>query len=101
MNETMPIPIARSNVIKLLCKPIIRASIIAETVRYTILILTIQTKFVGLSARTFQHELDHLNGISFHERAKPLALKQGLKRREKQIKRFARELVRGGVKKNG
>jgi len=47
----------------------------------------------GISARIAQHELDHLNGITFQSVTKPLALKMGLKRREKQIKQFARELV--------
>jgi len=49
--------------------------------------------FAGISARIFQHELDHLNGITFNKVAKPLALKMSLKKREKQIKRFARELL--------
>lgn len=51
----------------------------------------------GLSARIAQHEIDHLNGITFHKRAKPLALKTSLKKREKQIQKFARELVSKGV----
>lgn len=49
--------------------------------------------FSGISARIFQHELDHLNGITFNKVAKPLALKMSNKKREKQIKRFARELL--------
>lgn len=39
--------------------------------------------FTGLSAHCFQHELDHLNGLTFVKKAKPLALKTGLKKREK------------------
>jgi peptide deformylase len=50
--------------------------------------------FSGISARIFLHEMDHLNGITFNKVAKPLSLKMGLKRREKQMKQFARELVR-------
>ena len=50
-------------------------------------------KLQGISAKVFQHELDHLNGVTFMSRAKPLALKMSMKRREKQIKKFARELV--------
>lgn len=49
--------------------------------------------FAGISARIFQHEMDHLNGITFNKVAKPLALKMSLKKREKQIKRFAKELL--------
>jgi len=37
----------------------------------------------GLTARIFLHELDHLNGIVYTNRAKPLALQSGLKRIEK------------------
>jgi peptide deformylase len=57
-----------------------------------------QLTLSGISARIVQHELDHLNGITFDTVVKPLALKMGLKKREKQIKRFARELVSRNVK---
>ncbi len=56
--------------------------------------------FSGISARIFQHELDHLNGITFNKVAKPLALKMSIKKREKQIKRFARELLMQTTVKN-
>lgn len=39
--------------------------------------------FSGLSSHVFQHELDHLNGICYNERAKPMALKMGMKKRTK------------------
>jgi peptide deformylase len=39
--------------------------------------------FTGISARCFQHELDHLNGIVYTSRAKPMALQQGMKKRGK------------------
>jgi peptide deformylase len=39
--------------------------------------------YVGLSARFFQHQLDLLNGIVYTIRTKPLALKMGLKKRDK------------------
>ena len=39
--------------------------------------------FDGLTAHIFQHELDHLNGICYTDRAKPMALKMGLKKRGK------------------
>jgi peptide deformylase len=41
------------------------------------------TNLTGLSARIFQHELDHMNGIMYTKRAKPLALQMGLKKRAK------------------
>lgn len=49
--------------------------------------------YSGITARCILHETDHLNGVTFHKLAKPLALKNGLKKREKHIKQFARELV--------
>lgn len=41
------------------------------------------TNLTGLSARIFQHELDHMNGIVYTKRVKPLALQMGLKKRDK------------------
>jgi peptide deformylase len=37
----------------------------------------------GISARCFQHELDHMNGILYTDRVKPVALQSGLKKRAK------------------
>lgn len=42
-----------------------------------------QTNLTGMSARCFLHELDHMNGIVYTEKSKPLALKQALKKRDK------------------
>jgi len=42
-----------------------------------------QANFVGISARCFLHELDHMNGIMYTSRVKPLALQFGLKKLEK------------------
>jgi peptide deformylase len=44
--------------------------------------------FSGLSARVFLHEYDHMNGIVFTKKAKPLALQSGLKKRNKLYARF-------------
>lgn len=45
---------------------------------------TVRTaNFVGLSARCFLHELDHMNGIVYTSKAKPLALKRGMEKRQK------------------
>jgi peptide deformylase len=46
------------------------------------------SRFTGISARCFQHELDHMNGIVYTERSKPLALQQGLKKRTKLLKKL-------------
>jgi peptide deformylase len=40
-------------------------------------------QFSGISARCFQHELDHMNGIVYTSRVKPMALQQGMKKRNK------------------
>jgi peptide deformylase len=40
-------------------------------------------KFTGLTARCFQHELDHLNGILYTHLTKPLALQMAMKKRSK------------------
>lgn len=39
--------------------------------------------FTGISARCVLHELDHLDGIVYTERSKPLALQQGIKKQQK------------------
>jgi peptide deformylase len=39
--------------------------------------------FEGLTARVFLHEYDHMEGIVFTSRTKPLALKSGLEKRNK------------------
>jgi hypothetical protein len=48
-----------------------------------------QTKtFEGLTARCFLHELDHMNGIVYTDRTKPLALQLGLKKLSKLNKKM-------------
>jgi peptide deformylase len=49
---------------------------------------TKETSFSGLSARCFQHELDHMNGIVYTSRAKPLALQSGNQKRNKLMRRL-------------
>jgi peptide deformylase len=44
-----------------------------------------ETELHGLSARVFLHEFDHMNGILFTDKAKPLALKMSLQKRKKKI----------------
>ena len=42
--------------------------------------------FIGMTARCILHELDHLNGIVYTMKAKPLALQNGIKKRNKLMK---------------
>ena len=44
--------------------------------------------FSGISARCFQHELDHMNGIVYTSKTKPLALQFGLQKRNKLMKKM-------------
>jgi peptide deformylase len=46
--------------------------------------------FNGISARCFLHELDHMNGIVYTDRVKPLALKSGLTKSKKLMDRIAK-----------
>jgi peptide deformylase len=45
-------------------------------------------QFSGISARCFLHELDHMNGVVYTERVKPLALSMGIKKRNKLLKKM-------------
>jgi peptide deformylase len=50
-----------------------------------------KANYVGVSARCFLHELDHMNGIVYTDKAKPLALQMAKKKRQKVknlVKRF-------------
>ncbi len=51
---------------------------------------TKKATFTGISARCFLHELDHMNGILYTEKVKPLALKRGIEKRNKTIKKFVK-----------
>lgn len=65
-----------------------------------------EAHYTGLSARCFLHELDHMNGIVYTSRAKPLALQQGMKKRNKikhlisKAQKAADKLDRAHGKKN-
>lgn len=50
---------------------------------------THQARFNGISARCFLHELDHMNGICYTDIVKPLALKSGIDKRNKALKKIA------------
>jgi peptide deformylase len=47
-------------------------------------------RFDGMTARIFMHELDHMNGITFNHRTKPMALKSGIDKRNKLMYRIER-----------
>ena len=47
------------------------------------------TRYEGYTARVFQHEYDHLNGITFHSRANRFHLEQALNFKKKADKRIA------------
>jgi peptide deformylase len=64
-----------------------------------------QAEFHGLTARVFLHELDHLNGIVYTTRCKPLALKSGMKKVEKMYRKFfnpkmMKQIANGNKKTN-
>jgi peptide deformylase len=66
---------------------------------------THQASFDGLSARIFLHELDHMNGMVYTDKAKPLALKSGLKKVEKFYRKYfnpqmMKRLIDGNQKAN-
>jgi peptide deformylase len=47
---------------------------------------TKKVNYVGLSARVFLHELDHMNGIVYTDKCKPLAMKMAKQKRLKMKK---------------
>ena len=59
------------------------------------------TKFDGMTARIFLHELDHMNGIVYTTRCKPLALKSGLKKVEKFYRKYFNPKVMKQLIANG
>ena len=55
----------------------------------------IETKLSGITAQCFQHELDHLNGITFTSHAGPVALQLAKKKQNKLIKKVVRAQKHG------
>jgi peptide deformylase len=45
----------------------------------------------GVTARCFQHELDHMNGIKFTEHVGPVALKMAKQKQDKLLKKHIRK----------
>ena len=52
---------------------------------------TMQHTFSGVTARIFQHELDHMNGIKFIDRVGKVSLMTAKRKQEKLIKRISRQ----------
>lgn len=55
-------------------------------------------KMEGVTARCFLHELDHMNGVKFTQRVKPVALQLAKQKQEKLKKKVKRTMKRMGVK---
>lgn len=47
---------------------------------------TVTQKFTGMTARIFLHELDHLNGANFTQRASAIRLEQGRRKQKKLLR---------------
>ena len=50
----------------------------------------VQMRMEGLTARCYQHELDHMNGIKFTSHVKPVALQLAREKQKKLIKTVSR-----------
>jgi peptide deformylase len=50
----------------------------------------VQMRLEGLTARCFQHELDHMNGIRFIDGIKPMTLQMARKKQQKIMKQAIR-----------
>jgi len=46
------------------------------------------TTLSGISARCFLHELDHMNGVVYTQRVKPMALQSGIQKRNKIMRKL-------------
>ena len=60
-------------------------------------------RLAGLTGRVVQHEYDHMNGVVFTSRAKPMALKSGLDKRNKLMRKYEKyaKALQQQVKKLG
>lgn len=50
----------------------------------------VEARMEGLTAKCFQHELDHMNGIRFIDRVKPVALQMARQKQKKLMKKIMR-----------
>lgn len=56
------------------------------------------SKFVGLGARIFLHEYDHMEGILFTQWASPFKMKRAVDKIKKRIRRFERNKTQNRVR---
>jgi peptide deformylase len=55
----------------------------------------VEMKMEGLTARCFQHELDHMNGVKFIEHVGPVSLRLAKQKQDKIIKTITRKRKHG------
>lgn len=55
---------------------------------------TFEHEFVGMTARVYQHEMDHMNGITIQMYATPFELRRAREKQEKLLKKMSREKKR-------
>lgn len=55
----------------------------------------IETKLSGITAQCFQHELDHLNGITFTSKVGPVALQLAQKKKQKLMNKVKKQIKNG------
>lgn len=53
----------------------------------------VQTRLEGITARCFQHELDHMNGIRMTDHVGPVALQMARKKQKKIVKMIVRNKI--------
>lgn len=53
--------------------------------------VTKETVFEGVTARVFQHELDHLNGVTFTTKVSSIKLEQGKRKVKSNLKKIERQ----------
>lgn len=51
-----------------------------------------EAKFTGLTARCFQHELDHMNGITYHKHVGNVSIQLAQKKRQKYLKLLSKTM---------
>lgn len=52
----------------------------------------ISERLTGVEAQCFQHELDHLNGITFDQRVSPFVYRRALEKLNKRVRKFKRRM---------
>ena len=50
----------------------------------------VEVRMEGLTAKCYQHELDHMNGIKFTDHVGPVALQMAEQKRKKLLKKIQR-----------